>query len=371
MSDGQNATPGWPAGREPREGTLATPPAFGPADAARLARELYGLTCEAEGLPSERDRNFALSCGAGGKYVLKLFNAREEPGLVKLQAETMSFIAALDEPAVASVVPAPVRSVGGRTVTWVTAPSGTARHAAMLVPFMPGTLLANVRRPSPALQRDVGTVLGAVDAALAAQPQPGPRRGFQWAAQTAQAVIGRHLPSLRVARRGLVEEIVADFRANAGVRLPDLRQSLIHNDANDHNLLVDGDRVTGLLDFGDMLVSFTVCELAHALAYLLQAEGDPLDVAFEVTAGYQARYPLTRTELASVYDFVRLRLALSVTLSAHQAPMRPGDGYLTVSEEPAWWLIERFAGGEPSRRGFTEAVLAGAAAAGSPGGNEP
>ena len=83
----------------------------------------------------------------------------------------------------------------------------------------------------------------------------------------------------------------------------DLRQSAIHNDANDYNVLVSGDqsRLTGfprdkhptwlfgLVDFGDMVHSFTVGDLAVAIAYAILDKPDPLAAAAQVAAGYHER----------------------------------------------------------------------------------
>jgi Ser/Thr protein kinase RdoA (MazF antagonist) len=85
--------------------------------------------------------------------------------------------------------------------------------------------------------------------------------------------------------------------------------------------------------------------------------GGPPPIAAELTAGYVAAYPLRATELRALYDFVRLRLALSVTLSAYQQALRPDDPYLSVSEAPAWRLLERLAADVRTRQRFTAAIM--------------
>lgn len=48
---------------------------------------------------------------------------------------------------------------------------------------------------------------------------------------------------------------------------------MIHNDANDYNIVVQGSALTerrlGLIDWGDVVMSNTVCDLAIALTYAL------------------------------------------------------------------------------------------------------
>lgn len=54
-----------------------------------------------------------------------------------------------------------------------------------------------------------------------------------------------------------------------------LPQQVIQNDANDHNIVVDatGDKVAGIIDFGDMVRTSRVNELAICIAYGAQNRG--------------------------------------------------------------------------------------------------
>ena len=71
---------------------------------------------------------------------------------------------------------------------------------------------------------------------------------------------------------------------------PRCRPASIYNDANDYNVLVDpaGTRVVSFLDFGDVVHSATVCDLAIAIAYAMLDKQDPIAAAAEVVAGYHA-----------------------------------------------------------------------------------
>ena len=63
------------------------------------------------------------------------------------------------------------------------------------------------------------------------------------------------------------------------VEWSNMRHSVVHGEANDHNVLVRAGRVVGLLDFGDMVYSAVVCDLAIALAYALLDQPDPVAAA--------------------------------------------------------------------------------------------
>ena len=80
-------------------------------------------------------------------------------------------------------------------------------------------------------------------------------------------------------RAALLGDVAAGLRARLAPALESLRTSVIHNDANDHNVLVDdaGDRVVGLLDFGDLVHSVTAQEAAVAVAYAMFHRRRPAD----------------------------------------------------------------------------------------------
>ena len=67
-------------------------PAFALADAARLAKELYGLSGSVDVLPSERDQNFLLTVG-DERYVLKIANTTEEYAMLDAQNQMMAHVA--------------------------------------------------------------------------------------------------------------------------------------------------------------------------------------------------------------------------------------------------------------------------------------
>jgi Ser/Thr protein kinase RdoA (MazF antagonist) len=310
-------------------------PQFTPEDAAQLAGQHYGLTATATLLPGERDRNFRLAT-ADGDYVLKISHPAEDPALLEAQFVVLGKLAQLDRPVFPRVLPA----ITGN----LTASAQDARglpHTLWLIPFLPGVVAAQAHEPSAALLHDIGSLLGQMDRMLAEVEQPALQRTFQWDAAAAPQLIRSQLALHGPARRQLLEQALHGFTTRTAGQLPSLRRSVIHNDVNDYNLLVQGDRVSGIVDFGDLLESFTGCELAHACAYLMLDKADPLAVALAVARGYQAAWPLSGAELRLLLDFIVLRLALSVTLSKVQQQLEPTDPYLSISERPAWALLER------------------------------
>jgi Ser/Thr protein kinase RdoA (MazF antagonist) len=115
---------------------------------------------------------------------------------------------------------------------------------------------------------------------------------------------------------------------------PDLRRSVIHGDANDYNVLVDPDTMTvsGLIDFGDVVYSYTAGDLAIAIAYVVLDKSDPIAAAWCVIDGYTSKFALRENELDVLWRLVLLRLAMSACLAVYQQRLRPQNDYLLISQ---------------------------------------
>jgi Ser/Thr protein kinase RdoA (MazF antagonist) len=110
---------------------------------------------------------------------------------------------------------------------------------------------------------------------------------------------------------------------------------VIHGDANDYNVLVDPEGVTisGLLDFGDMVYSYTVGDLAIAIAYIVLDKVDPRGAANDVIKGYTSEFALLHEELEAVWPLALLRLAVSACMAAYQQRQQPENEYLRISQQ--------------------------------------
>ncbi len=212
---------------------------------------------------------------------------------------------------------------------------------------MAGTTLADARPRSPELLAGLGRALGAMDEALRDFEHPAAHRpDFPWDLSRATWIRGAIDQVKGPARRALVERALVRYEAEVVPALPRLRRSVIHGDANDHNVIVGPPRdhprpVTGLLDFGDMHHGLLVAEPAVAAAYALLGQDDPVAAAAAVVAGYHEAFPLEAEEIHLLFALVSARLAVSVTSSAMRSRRAPGDAYVTVSEAPAWEALEK------------------------------
>jgi 4-aminobutyrate aminotransferase-like enzyme/Ser/Thr protein kinase RdoA (MazF antagonist) len=330
--------------------------------ASDIACELYGIVGSASPLPSERDQNFLIERSArptvpdrgpekaratsAERFVLKIANATEDRAMLEAQNAAMAHLA--DRTAlVARIVPTQSEEeIAALPSKW------GGRHFVRLVTWLPGVTMGSVVRHSPALLEDLGRRIGEVDRALATFDHPAIHRDFYWDLANGLTVVREHVGLVHDKNlRALVERTAARIETNHAPSLARLRRSAIHNDANDHNVLVGGgddpatrnQRIVGLVDFGDMVHSVTVGDLAIAIAYAVLNKPYPLAAAAAIVRGYHAANPLSADELDVLHGLVCLRLCVSVSVAADQQRQRPGDAYLAISQEPICRTLPRLA----------------------------
>jgi 4-aminobutyrate aminotransferase-like enzyme/Ser/Thr protein kinase RdoA (MazF antagonist) len=310
------------------------PPVFAPEQVAGIARDLYGLSGSLSPLDSERDQNFRLTEADGTSWVLKVANAAEESQSLAFQAVLLRHVQAVDPD-----LPLPhLRpTLAGEDLGKV------GEHFVRLVSWLPGQLYSGCQKTA-ALHDSLGESLGRLDRALQSFGHPGAHRLFDWDIKQA----GRSRARLDFIddpkQRAILEHFLGRFEIKVAPRLARLRAQVIHGDANDNNLLVDGAvgrRITGLIDFGDAIHSATIGELAVACAYAILDQAAPIDVAGRIAAAYHHAHPLQSDELDLLFDLIAMRLVTSVTLSASRRERVKGNAYLNISEAPAWAMLER------------------------------
>lgn len=305
-------------------------PCYTADTAARLLHAVWRITAEVSVLDSERDQNWLVHADGRPSHVLKIANRHDGPGLVGLQQSMMRRLSAAGLPC-ARIIATPAG------VSWTEADG----HVAWLITYLPGRRLTDVI-PSAALLASIGELVGRATVALDGFDHPAARRRLQWDVTMAGQVIGDYRPHVtEPGRRGLLDRTLDGYRSVVDPLLGDLPRSVIHNDANDHNLLVSDDTVTGLLDFGDAVHSVTVNDLAIACTYAMLGSSDPAATARYVTAGYERWRPLSASERLVLPHMIRTRLATSVAIAAYQQTIHPNNAYLRVSETPAWRLLGR------------------------------
>ena len=293
-------------------------PVFDVDTAAAIAGEHFGIDARAQALPSERDQNFLLTNQAGEKFVLKIANALESREFLEAQNSILKYLELR-----VSICQKLLPATSSEEIVSVNS------HLVRMVHYLPGVPLADVGPQSTGLLHDLGRKLGQLAQALAGFDHPAVHRDFHWDLANGNRVVNEFAPLIDNAS---LRELVLKCRYEP---VGALRRSVIHGDANDYNLLVDPESMTisGLIDFGDMIYSYTVGDLAIAIAYVILDKTDSHAAAAEIVSGYRSEFSLLHEELESLWPLVRLRLAMSVCLAAHQLRQQPENKYLQISQK--------------------------------------
>jgi Ser/Thr protein kinase RdoA (MazF antagonist) len=312
--------------------TVNTTPQLAIADAVCFAREIYGLTAAASTLLSERDQNFALETAAGEKCVLKIAKSDEDRSALELQNAVLKH-AAQRAPHLA--LPRLIPASSGEDMVTISNAHGES-YFMRLLSWLDGEIVVHAFPHDDALLASLGAVLAEVDMALQGFSHPAMHRELHWDVKRADLAL-THLSLLTREQQPIVRQFM---HAWEGVEWKALRHSLIHGDANDYNVLVRGGRVVGLLDFGDMVYSAVVCDLAIALAYALLDQPDPLEASIPIIRAYHAKFALTEREIEALYPLMTARLCMSLCYAAYNAQVKRGDAYQLVTAGPAWMLLQ-------------------------------
>ena len=93
------------------------------------------------------------------------------------------------------------------------------------------------------------------------------------------AFLKKHLSYLEgQADQAIVAHFISNYELNINPIEKHLRRQYIHNDCNDHNVLLnEKGHISGIIDFGDMAHTFLASELAIAITYLILEEKDPFE----------------------------------------------------------------------------------------------
>lgn len=283
--------------------------------AQAIAEKCFGIQASAEELPSERDRNFLLTAREGEKFVLKIANVNEVREVIEAQNVVLEHLGER-----VSFCPRVVPAVSGKRIEIVDG------HLVRVLTYLPGKPLAQVAVQPPELLYDLGRKLGQLSRALAGFDHPGAHRAFHWDLARGVQVLREFGPQIKT---DWLRDLVLGFRVGS---MSHLRRSVVHGDANDYNVLVDGNEVVGLIDFGDIVYSYTVGDLAIAVAYVVLGKSDPKAAAAPVIEGYREEFELNKDELDALWPLVKLRLCMSVCIAAYQQGAQPENEYLGISQ---------------------------------------
>ncbi|MFT4066664.1 phosphotransferase [Paraburkholderia sp.] len=305
----------------------------------RCVAEHYGIDGTASMLTSERDRNFRIVANDGRGYVLKVGNPAEDPLVADFQTSALLHI---EKEAPSLPVPRVVHALNGETLLHLSFDGGTPRPVRM-TRFLPGVMMSTVIR-TDRLRGRLGALLAHLDDALSSFTHPAARHELAWDIRNASrmAALIEHVNGED--RRALARHFLDNFERHAQPFFPTLRSQVVHNDLNLHNVLVhpdSPDTIVGVLDFGDMVDTYLVCDVAVGASYHLVDEREeprgPWERVVQFVAAYHAVRPLTGAEIDLLYDLIAARFVITVVITGWRAARYPENStYILRNNARSW-----------------------------------
>ncbi|WDF65919.1 aminotransferase class III-fold pyridoxal phosphate-dependent enzyme [Flavobacterium sp. KACC 22763] len=299
-----------------------------------LVKEHYGLNVIVKALNGYDELNFLLSDDKNEKYILKVSNESHSFPFLEAQAAIMRHLAKSD---ISDCFQHFCLNAKGEELTQIVTDSKT--YYIRILNFLEGTFWVDEKNKNSQLHYNLGSFLGNMDNALADFSHPAMHRNYTWDISRASEAGDNLKYILNHERRRIAGYFLLQFDTEVLPELHRLRHAYIHNDANDYNVLVKDNRISGLIDFGDMVYTALINNLAIACVYAMLDEKDPLAVAAKIVEGYHNSYALTEQELDLLYYLIAGRLCISVTQSAYNASLDSNNEHHFVTEKPAWDLL--------------------------------
>lgn len=299
-----------------------------PLEAEVLARDGFGLETTAESLVGERDQNFLLRGNSGLKFILKVLHPDDAEPRLDFQNRVLDHISCT-HPAL------PVPRVIQRKL------AGTAADNFRLqcLTFVEGSPLHSIPM-SASLRRSIGNFQANLSIALQEFTHPAENLTILWDTKRLANFASLASNVEDDARRNLVNTVIAQFKTRVVPLLPSLRQQVIHNDFNRDNILVDGEQIAGLIDFGDIVKSPIVQDVATTCAYLANSPDSFVEAISDIIVGFHEVFPLRHLEISVLPDFIMARLALIIVIGSYKAKLNPGNAkYLLRNQRDAARLL--------------------------------
>jgi len=302
-----------------------------------LCQQAWGINGDLTPLPAVADELFRLDSNDGRRFVLRLSSPFEDPLATDFQTRALAHLGDADP-----ALPIP-RLIPTREGALIFRPDweGEPTPAARLFTWLEGVPLVEAKYPDGAA---MGQMLARLGLGLADFDHPGADHHHDWDLRHA----GKLAPLVEAltdsGRRAIAGRAMARFLDQIAPSLECRRRQVVHNDFNLHNVLIapgHPDRITGVIDFGDMVRTALIADVAIAACYVLGSEEDPLAIIRPLVAAYHEARPLTQEEILLLPGLMEARHLMTVAITEWRAAENPRDrASITKNTARAWRGLE-------------------------------
>ena len=297
-------------------------------------KNYYGITVKASELNGYDELNFLLIEKSGKKSILKIASSFHNYSFLEAQVKILQHLATSE---LAPQFQSYTLNKKAETLTEMVVDKQV--YYIRILSFLEGNFWVEVPNKNKALFENLGIFLGKMDNCLKDFKHAGMHRHYTWDISTARDANYKMNYIQDVEKRRIADYFMLQFETEVLPILSSYRQAYTHNDANDYNILVKGDSITGLIDFGDMVYTALINNVAVACTYAMLHQSEPLAAAALVVKGYHSSYALEEKELKILYYLIAARLCISVTQSAYNGSLETQNEHHFITERPAWELL--------------------------------
>jgi hydroxylysine kinase len=300
--------------------------------------ESYRISGSLERLSGE-NLNYLLSTGKGARYVVKIVDDEIPPEVVEMEFKAVDYAISAGFPL---QLPRIIQNINRNIETGIHIHINSLNRL-LLLSFIDGDQLALMSDISDIMLENLGFSMAQYNLAMQGFDHPAARRNHRWNLVEA----GQHRDKISLLEDAEKQALLAwGFDACEQVKsdLKSLPWQFIHGDMNPENILVRGDRVTGLVDFGDSCFNPVICDLAICLTYVMMDQADPLETAAIVTRAYDEIRPLSEAEHSVLTPLICGRLATSIAVSTSRRNIDPDNPNWFGGEKSVWDLLEMLRG---------------------------
>ena len=302
------------------------PPNFTNIDVNDILISHYKIKATSKLLFSDRDQNFLIKDSSGKKYILKISNPSESMDYLKLQSQTTFFIQSNDlDLRVPNLIDDIIPFKKDGIIYFI-----------RLLKFIEGEFLKDIILNNNSYFK-LGEFLGRIDISLEKVDYKFKNSDFHWDVRSIDLTKSRLTFIDNENDKKTIRYFLDAYKSNVEINDLKLTKMFIHNDGNDHNILIDKNGLfNGIIDFGDMVYSYRAAEPAICMAYVALVKGGSFSSMANILKGYHSKLPLNNIELEAITYISLMRLCISVTMAAWRTKLFPSNKYLLISQERAW-----------------------------------
>ncbi|MFT5506613.1 MAG: hydroxylysine kinase [Gammaproteobacteria bacterium] len=287
-----------------------TPPEFTEEIILQQLWKNYSLDGKLESLEGEREQNFRFLTSSDETFLVRISHLEEDSAMLDYHALALNHLNNVDR---IGVVPKMINTVESKHNAYL----GQNKNILRVFSYLPGKPLSQGDVSGLKLALNAGLLLGQTTQQLAKLKKPDISYFMSW--DMTNGLLSQDLlwscagKDLLKYRSGLLTNTCIPVLA----AIKDFRQTFVHNDAHLDNMLRNNNAdltISGLIDFGDAMVTQPICDLAILCLGFADSSQTPEQSIASAAAGYHEQYPLLKQELDVLWSLVLTRELFSLLL---------------------------------------------------------